>query len=85
MDARRSRFGWVGLVALAILCLLTFDNSQHALTWLPYRFASILLIVSMISSVVCPLIEAVRSSKLWLLVSLTGLAVTLRFFWILAD
>jgi hypothetical protein len=49
------------------------------------KLASILLPVAMISSVVCPAIASIRSSKWWLVISVCGLSSILWFFCHIAE
>jgi hypothetical protein len=80
-------FGWIGLLSLCLfLSFLAFPHKIINLV-LPYEAAmpykSALLLLAMISSIVCPVIASIRSSKWWLLLSLCGVLSALRFFWIL--
>ncbi len=78
----RNWFGWFGLLGLCVfLSFLAFPNEIDAV---PYRVASIMLILALAASIVCPAIASVRSSKWWLAVSICGLAAAVRFLWIIA-
>ena len=76
-------FGWFGLLSLCLfLSFLAFPNEINLV---PYKVASITLLLAMFCSIVCPLIASIRSSKWWLLLALCGVSSVIRFFWILAD
>jgi hypothetical protein len=79
-------FGWFGLLCFCLfMVFLAFPNVFPAATAaIPYKLASISLAVAMFSSVVCPIVASIHSSKWWLVLSACGLLSILWFFWHLA-
>ena len=72
-------FGWAGILSLCLFVgFVTFPNMIERV---PYRVASSLLLLAMLSSIACPIVAATRSSRWWLLVTLGGVLTGLRFFW----
>jgi hypothetical protein len=79
-------FGWAGLAAIVLLCCFLWEPIVRRIAGPGNNlFASILLLGSMVIGITSPLVAAIRSSRLWLLVSLCGVLLALRFFWLLAD
>jgi hypothetical protein len=79
-------FGWFGLLSLCLFVgFLAFPAVLPApTTVIPYKLASISLVVAMSSSVVCPAVAGIRSSKWWLVSSAFGLLAISWFFWRIA-
>ena len=83
IDMKWNWLGWFGLLSLCLFIGFmafpaVFPASARVIS---YKLASISLLVAMISSVVCPAVAGIRSSRWWLALSLCGLSSTLWFFW----
>ena len=86
IDMKRNWFGWFGLLSLCLFIgFIAFPAVFPApARVIPYELASISLLVAMISSVLCPAVASIHSSKWWLALSLCGLSIVVCFFWHLA-
>jgi hypothetical protein len=72
-------FGWFGLLSFCLF--LGFLAFPAVTTIIPYKLGSISFLIVMFSSMVCPVIASIRSSKWWLVLSLGGMSSILWFFW----
>ena len=76
-------FGWFGLLCLCGFWIsvtfpnVTVPNEIHPVY---YKLISVIFLFAMVSSIVCPVIACIRSSKWWLIVSAAGLAAAVKFF-----
>jgi hypothetical protein len=74
------KWDWFGWFAFVSLCLFPGFLLFPAVTnFIPYKLASISMLVAMVSSVVCPAIASIRSSNWWLILSFYGLSSILWF------